>query len=88
LSAWDDQGWDIGWDWDTVRWCNNDVGYKPMQDQAGAGMGRSFGSAHSNGFHMSFCDGSVQMISYSIEPKIHRLLGNRKDGMVIDGKAL
>ncbi len=85
-TSWDDQGWDTGWDWDTVRWCHNDESYRPMQDQAGSGMGRSFGSAHSNGFHMASCDGSVQMIDYSIDLNTHHCLGSRADGVVIDGK--
>jgi prepilin-type processing-associated H-X9-DG protein len=37
---------------------------------------------------VAFCDGSVQMMSYMIEPDIHRYLGNRNDGKAIDGKKL
>ena len=35
---------------------------------------------------MAFCDGSVQMMNYSIDPVIHGYLANRDDGQAIDGK--
>ena len=45
-----------------------------------------YGSAHDAGFFMALCDGSVRMVNFSIDPAIHILLGNRKDGQPIDGK--
>jgi len=45
-----------------------------------------FGSAHASGFNMSFCDGSVRMIHYDIDPQTHRNLGRRNDGSVISSE--
>jgi prepilin-type processing-associated H-X9-DG protein len=47
-----------------------------------------FGSAHLDGFQMAFCDGSVKLMSFSLDPTIHKYLGNRKDGHPIDAKKL
>jgi len=58
----------------------------PFQDQPGLDLQWLFGSAHAGNFGMAFCDGSVQSINYSIDPEIHRCLGSRNDGRVIDGK--
>ncbi len=58
----------------------------PFQDVPGGSYRWGFGSAHANGFQIAFCDGSVQMLSYTIDPEVHRCLGNRKDGKAIDGK--
>ncbi|MCD4728662.1 MAG: DUF1559 domain-containing protein [Pirellulales bacterium] len=58
----------------------------PLPDTPGYANYYCFGSAHTNGFHMSLCDGSVRMVNYTIDPETHRRLGNREDGMTIDGK--
>ena len=84
VDSGDNQAMHQGWDVDTVRAAS--PLYPPAQDTSGYGIYYSFGSAHANGFHMAFCDGSVQLIGYSIDLTIHEHLGNREDGMTIDGK--
>ena len=44
--------------------------------------GLRFGSAHSGGFNMAFCDGSVHSIIYEIDPQVHAMLSDRGDGQV------
>jgi hypothetical protein len=59
-----------------------------LQDTPGAADNSIFGSAHLAGTNMARCDGSVQTISYTINPLIHNYLGNRHDGLMIDAKKL
>jgi prepilin-type N-terminal cleavage/methylation domain-containing protein len=60
--------------------------WPPRQDTPGYGGVYPFGSAHAGGFHMAFCDASVDLISYAIDPTIHAYLCNRRDGRMLDGK--
>ena len=45
-----------------------------------------FGSAHPSGFNMAFCDGSIRLMSYSIDYITHSRLASRRDGAVVDPK--
>jgi prepilin-type N-terminal cleavage/methylation domain-containing protein/prepilin-type processing-associated H-X9-DG protein len=72
---------------DICRWTINHPDYAPRQDTPGGWYRWIFGSAHATGFHMAFCDGSVQSINYSIELSTHVLLANRKDGQMIKAGA-
>jgi len=80
---------------DTYRWTDYDpstqIGRTPKRDTPDDtddyfNIWR-FGSAHSGGCHFALCDGSVRSINYTIAPRIHSLLGNRKDGEPIDSSA-
>ena len=45
-----------------------------------------FGSAHSAGFNMAMCDASVSLVTFDIDPEIHRARGHRADGVITDAK--
>jgi prepilin-type N-terminal cleavage/methylation domain-containing protein/prepilin-type processing-associated H-X9-DG protein len=80
----DDQSAYEGYSFDTCRYTKQ----APVQDIPNFIQYYLFGSAHSAGVNMALCDGSVRSIGYSIDPEIHRRLGNRNDGQQVDGKAL
>ncbi len=92
-SASDDQGWPVGYDGDVIRFSSvpdsgHNVPYWPQQDTPGLETPNDgFGSAHSVGCYMAFCDGSVQLINYTIDHETNRRLTNRADGLAVDAKS-
>jgi prepilin-type processing-associated H-X9-DG protein len=80
-----DQGWDMGYDYDINRWTGNALDYQPKRDRSGADNVLCFGSAHSHACNFVFCDGSVHAIRYDIDVETNRRLGNRMDKLPIDG---
>jgi prepilin-type N-terminal cleavage/methylation domain-containing protein len=70
-----------GHDWDTLRWGH--TSYPPLQDRRGLTSWPSFGSAHSAGIYAAFGDGTVRMISFSVDPEMHRRMANRADGEIV-----
>lgn len=68
---------------DVIRWANNGD-MVPLRERRGVPHPHHFGSAHSAGCNFVFCDGSVHLISFSIDPETNKRLGNRKDGKPVD----
>jgi prepilin-type N-terminal cleavage/methylation domain-containing protein/prepilin-type processing-associated H-X9-DG protein len=52
--------------------------FPPQQDQKGYANTFIFGSAHPSGLNMCYCDGSVQHLSYTIDPNVFKRSGNRE----------
>jgi prepilin-type N-terminal cleavage/methylation domain-containing protein/prepilin-type processing-associated H-X9-DG protein len=79
----DNENMYVGYDNDQYRSSHPSRG-SPTQDRVGLANTFVWGSAHGSGFHMSFCDGSVRSINYSIDLTLNARLANRKDGLVVD----
>jgi prepilin-type N-terminal cleavage/methylation domain-containing protein/prepilin-type processing-associated H-X9-DG protein len=62
-----------------VNRCSFDL---PMQDRRGsAGITEPYkrwGSAHPSGLNMAYCDGSVRLVSYTVDITVHRAEGSRR----------
>lgn len=77
-----------GYEWDNHRVAWNpgsgmpEDAYQPQQDNNSDVFPNiyAFGSSHPEALHMAFCDGSVDSVSYDIEPGVHRLRAHRMDG--------
>jgi len=76
----DDRGWTDGFDPDTVR--STAYPYGPDANDAGD-ICYMFGSAHVAGMNACLGDGSVRLISYTIDRNVLNALGDRMDGHVL-----
>jgi len=74
----DDETWCTGYENDGFR----DTSFPPTPDSPTEPNGgrHMFGSAHSGTWHMAYCDGHVDALSYDIELDLHQCLSNRYDG--------
>ncbi len=83
----DNQSLYTGYEWDNhrrTRYAGGDPAYPPLQDRVGQDNFDAFGSAHPGGWHAVLCDGSVHTLGYDIDREVHRRLGHRYDGEVVD----
>jgi len=81
----DDQSLLVGYDLDNSRWTLPRSRPRPDGSRS---RPRDFGSAHPGVCQFIMCDGSARAISFSIDPLVHRRLGNRMDGEAVDDGAL
>jgi prepilin-type processing-associated H-X9-DG protein len=78
----DNVGWLDGWDPPTVRY----GGFPPARDadvDDDWHFALQVGSPHFGGFNVLFCDGSVRMVSYDIDPVCFNALSDRRDGIIV-----
>lgn len=88
-----DQGWDVGYDHDNIRWFMATPKPDTWIPQPGVYeqpivAHQVFGSAHPGSCHFLMLDGSVQSISYEVDISVYHLIGNRADGQIVDLTAL
>ncbi|HUE74024.1 MAG TPA: DUF1559 domain-containing protein [Pirellulaceae bacterium] len=79
----DNEGFTAGWDHDMTR-CASIVPKPDHRNNAiNQGQGR-FGSSHPSGINVLLCDGSVRLISFSVNKLTFHRLGYRNDGQMME----
>jgi prepilin-type processing-associated H-X9-DG protein len=72
----DNEGWTSGWDWDIIRWGT----YPPARDSFGSDCDTRFGSNHPTGVDFAYCDGSVHMVRFNVDPTFFQRACHKSDG--------
>jgi prepilin-type N-terminal cleavage/methylation domain-containing protein/prepilin-type processing-associated H-X9-DG protein len=74
----DNEGYSSGWDHDVMRYTG--TGYPPLPDTQSGDGGQRFGSSHTGGLNMLFCDGSIRFVTYGITAQAFADLGTVQGG--------
>ena len=77
LDSGDDQSMYQGFDRDVIRWTNVDL--LPQSDTSDETNEFVFGGAHPVGWNVALVDGSVEQVSFDIDPNVH---AHRADGQI------
>ena len=57
--------------------------WQPHRDQPGLQDRAGYGSAHSSGFNMVYCDGHVESLDFGLDIEVHWRAANRQDGTTV-----
>lgn len=76
FSCSDNEGYVAGWDWDTIRWGSQ----LPIADLKANSCELRFGSSHPGGSNFALVDGSIQFVSFVVDPQVFQNSCNCSDG--------
>jgi prepilin-type processing-associated H-X9-DG protein len=77
----DERGYTCGFELDTIR----TGGFAPASDRnLAVTYVDGFGSSHTTGFNVAYCDGSVRFVRFDVDLTIFQRLCHRADGTTID----
>jgi type II secretory pathway pseudopilin PulG len=82
-DAADNENLYVGFDNDNSRSTNPNSYYPPRRDNNAFANLQIFGAAHTSGFNVVLCDGSVRGLSFNIGKDPFQRLGHRSDGFPV-----